>query len=517
MKKRVRYQICMLLFCLAAGMTVHSQEESQDAGVKAVKISAAGQETEDPAAQGAADPAGQNTADPAAQGAADPAAQNAAAPAGQNAADPAAQGAVAPAAQNAADSAEQDIQIVCSVKNLPYIGGKKYDLGNAVFSSDGYVSFEQQVIGAGVISTLRRDFNRDGREDILAVTYEPSQLMGEGERSLRFVMLCGGGEEWKVTAETEIVREDYDGMLYDPSPLGSWMPLPTECSVFVRHESGEYQFFCEFYSYGLWSDGSDWALMGYRFDGTQFSGMPETENMSFIGSEFTYMWQYAGDPSMGYDESYVKLVNDYGVLGFKTRDGLSFESLTAAQNPQTLQIAHMVENTDLSPEEANRWYYEDHSAPLSGFWCRVEGSGGGALENPANNVQAETVQAEVVQPETVQAEAVQAEAVPDSGDTDGQTQSGAQSGGEYLIPDSGSRYLDEADIAGMSSDEIQRAVNEVYARHGKIFSKPENDEYFRSKSWYAPVSGKTDEEIWNEFNDYERKNVEFMAQFIKEG
>ena len=32
--------------------------------------------------------------------------------------------------------------------------------------------------------------------------------------------------------------------------------------------------------------------------------------------------------------------------------------------------------------------------------------------------------------------------------------------------------------------------------------------------WYEPVSGKTDEEIVREFNEYEKANVELLSEYL---
>lgn len=40
---------------------------------------------------------------------------------------------------------------------------------------------------------------------------------------------------------------------------------------------------------------------------------------------------------------------------------------------------------------------------------------------------------------------------------------------EYILPDSDTRCLTEEDVAGLSEDEIRIALNEIYARHGRIF------------------------------------------------
>lgn len=84
----------------------------------------------------------------------------------------------------------------------------------------------------------------------------------------------------------------------------------------------------------------------------------------------------------------------------------------------------------------------------------------------------------------------------------------------YLLPDSICRYLEEKEISGYSHDEIQLMINEIYARHGREFRSQENREYFETMDWYEPVSGKTDEEIVREFNEYEKANVELLSEYL---
>ncbi len=40
---------------------------------------------------------------------------------------------------------------------------------------------------------------------------------------------------------------------------------------------------------------------------------------------------------------------------------------------------------------------------------------------------------------------------------------------DYILPESNSRYLTDADVAGLSLKEINYAKNEIYARHGRKF------------------------------------------------
>ena len=83
----------------------------------------------------------------------------------------------------------------------------------------------------------------------------------------------------------------------------------------------------------------------------------------------------------------------------------------------------------------------------------------------------------------------------------------------YLMPDSADRYLEVSDIEGYSHDEIQMIINEIYAKHGREFHTQENIDYFSAQDWYEPVLGKSDEEIANEFNAYEKANVELLCKY----
>lgn len=84
----------------------------------------------------------------------------------------------------------------------------------------------------------------------------------------------------------------------------------------------------------------------------------------------------------------------------------------------------------------------------------------------------------------------------------------------YMMPDSAERYLEASDIEDYSHDEIQLIINEIYARHGREFHKQENIDYFSAQDWYHPVSGKTDEEIVSEFNEFEKANVELLCKYL---
>ena len=81
----------------------------------------------------------------------------------------------------------------------------------------------------------------------------------------------------------------------------------------------------------------------------------------------------------------------------------------------------------------------------------------------------------------------------------------------YMFPNSDSAYLTDADLLGLSQEELRIAKNEIYARHGYIFQAEDLQKYFKKKSWYSPtVKGKDfDDSV---FNKYEKANIEFIVE-----
>lgn len=57
---------------------------------------------------------------------------------------------------------------------------------------------------------------------------------------------------------------------------------------------------------------------------------------------------------------------------------------------------------------------------------------------------------------------------------------------DYALPECDIRNYNREDLSGLSAEELRLARNEVYARHGRIFSADDLHTYFSSKSWYIP-------------------------------
>lgn len=93
------------------------------------------------------------------------------------------------------------------------------------------------------------------------------------------------------------------------------------------------------------------------------------------------------------------------------------------------------------------------------------------------------------------------------------SQEGENTQEDYIIADSDSRYLSVEEVESFDSEKIQMVINEIYARHGRVFKTQEVAAYFQEKSWYHPDDSKTDEQIVSEFNEYEKANVDLLLQY----
>lgn len=92
----------------------------------------------------------------------------------------------------------------------------------------------------------------------------------------------------------------------------------------------------------------------------------------------------------------------------------------------------------------------------------------------------------------------------------GQPQTSAQ-GGSYILPQSSERLLTDSDVDGMSYDEMQMAINEIYARHGRKFSSQSVQSYFDGQSWYQ---GTVEPDNFSDsvFSQIESQNVQFLLK-----
>ena len=94
-----------------------------------------------------------------------------------------------------------------------------------------------------------------------------------------------------------------------------------------------------------------------------------------------------------------------------------------------------------------------------------------------------------------------------------------EAAGDYIFPDSNSRYLSYEEVAAKGQQELLYARNEIFARHGRKFKSEELQAYFNSKSWYTPIY-EADEFTTalqdRLFNDFEKENIKQITKVEKE-
>ena len=80
---------------------------------------------------------------------------------------------------------------------------------------------------------------------------------------------------------------------------------------------------------------------------------------------------------------------------------------------------------------------------------------------------------------------------------------------EYIIPDSNARYLTTTELSDMTPQIMRYAKNEIYARHGRIFTSKELAGYFSQQSWYKGIilPNNFNESV---FNNFEKNNITLL-------
>ena len=83
----------------------------------------------------------------------------------------------------------------------------------------------------------------------------------------------------------------------------------------------------------------------------------------------------------------------------------------------------------------------------------------------------------------------------------------APASGPWLFPDSSSRYLSATDLSSLSSADLWRARNEIYARKGYKFSSPRGIAVVQTLGNYYRGADDKQGRVFNKMNQYERANV----------
>lgn len=88
---------------------------------------------------------------------------------------------------------------------------------------------------------------------------------------------------------------------------------------------------------------------------------------------------------------------------------------------------------------------------------------------------------------------------------------------DFIFPNSDTQLLTDADLSRLGdAASCQRAINEIFARHGYEFHYEGNSvdyEYFNSKAWYQSMTKKDQSEAMAEFSQEEMANVNAISNY----
>lgn len=80
-----------------------------------------------------------------------------------------------------------------------------------------------------------------------------------------------------------------------------------------------------------------------------------------------------------------------------------------------------------------------------------------------------------------------------------------------IFPNSSTSYITKAEVEALNNDQINLAINEIYARNGRIFQDPTLSAYFNSQSWYTPKYTAEEFDKNVKFNEYEQANLQLLV------
>lgn len=90
---------------------------------------------------------------------------------------------------------------------------------------------------------------------------------------------------------------------------------------------------------------------------------------------------------------------------------------------------------------------------------------------------------------------------------------------DFILPNSSSVRITDADLSGLSLAQLRIARNEIYARHGRLFRDAWLNQWFYSKSWYLSIYPKYDPNTFdsspNPMSSIEQDNIRTISNYEK--
>lgn len=360
-----------------------------------------------------------------------------------------------------------------TAKNDPFTYGFEridYEGYNGYFASPMTAALD-----SGIISTYRRDLNKDGRDELLVTYLEGSRQSSDGMN--HFCLGVYGETDSGIEELGKISFDDcfsgYNGetYLFGLKDLGNKRLIYTGGSSFVW----------------TWADGVSPEIHLYQMENNQIN---EIYSVAEVGSDKSWLPRWRSElQNYGFDLAGM----DWDECNLEGESG--FEVLAYGE----------CHTEDLG--NGNTAAYAEYQQ----YWLdngRITGS----VYGPNSQV--------VMQMNQSMRAYSGGAAGAGNASVGGNSYSGGGNGysgvntEDYILPTSSSAYLTRGDLAGLSQEQLRLARNEIYARHGRKFKAKELQDYFNSKSWYV---GTIDSDSFKDdyLNAYEKENIKLIQSLEK--
>ena len=87
---------------------------------------------------------------------------------------------------------------------------------------------------------------------------------------------------------------------------------------------------------------------------------------------------------------------------------------------------------------------------------------------------------------------------------------------DFMFENSNGTYLSKSELESLSEYELEIALNEIYARRGRMFNDEGLSEYFKSQKWYNPIYSPDEFNYSVTLNEYEEANIKLIVEVQKE-
>lgn len=373
---------------------------------------------------------------------------------------------------------EQFIQSILEPR-LGTAKNEQFTYGFERIDYEGYNNFFASPMRAalenGMIGTYRRDLNKDGRDELLVAYIEGSRQSSDGKN--RFCLSVYGDtdsgieELGKISFDDCFFGSNGEEYLFGLKDLGNKRLIYAGATDYVW----------------TWADGVSPEIHLYQMENNQIS---EIYSVAEAGSDNSWLIQWRSElqsygfdlANMDWNECNLEGESGFEVLAYGECHTEDLGNGNTAANQQYWLDNGRITGSIYGP---NSQVVMQMNQSMRGYSGGGQGTypGGTNQGMPAENVS-------------------------------GSERYSGSSTADYILPNSSSTYLTQADLAGLTQEQLRLARNEIYARHGRKFKTKEIQDYFNSKSWYVGMI-ESDSFKDDYLNSYEKENIKRIQSMEK--